>query len=433
MNDSVKIIGGGLAGCEAAWLCANKGIKVNLYEMKPKRFSEAHKSSNLSELVCSNSLRSENPDSPTGLLKQEMRDLGSLILQAAEVARIPAGQALGVDREIFSQEITKKIESHPNISIHREEVREIPKDQVVIIATGPLTSPDLTKEIQQITGVNRLYFFDAISPIVEADSIDMELCFKASRYGKGGDDYLNCPLTEEEYHHFVDEVLKGDQVEVKPFEKNLYFEACLPIEVMAERGKMTLAFGPMKPVGLINPKTGKQAFAVLQLRLENQYGTLYNMVGCQTKLKYPEQKRIFSMIPALKNAQFVRYGSIHRNTYINSPSLLSKTLQLKKDPHIFFAGQITGVEGYVESSAIGILAGLYASAFMQDRKVGFIPASCAIGALVNYITDEAVKDFQPMNINFGLLPPQKDRDRDVRRQKVIKKAREDFQLWLSRC
>ena len=431
MNDSVKILGGGLAGCEAAWFCANHGLKVHLYEMKPQVFSPAHTSENLAELVCSNSFRSVNPESPTGILKDEMRALGSLVMEAAEASRIPAGQALAVDRNLFSSYITEKIKAHPNIELHHEEISEISGDEITIIATGPMTSAALTNALQQLTGQNRLYFFDAISPIVEADTLDMNHCFKASRYGKGGDDYLNCPLTEEEYFQFVRGVVNGEKVEVKSFEKNLYFEACLPIEVLAERGEMTLAFGPMKPVGLIDPKTGKQSFAVVQLRMENKYRTLYNMVGFQTKLKYPEQERILKMIPALRNARFARLGSIHSNTYINSPQLLTKTLQLKKNPLIFFAGQITGVEGYVESSAMGIVSGFYAHAFIKDKRVKHMPQTTALGALLNYITDGNIKDFQPMNINFGLFPPQGGRFRDEKRLRVVKQAQDDFQKWLT--
>ena len=431
MNDSVKILGGGLAGCEAAWFCANHGLKVHLYEMKPQVFSPAHTSENLAELVCSNSFRSVNPESPTGILKDEMRALGSLVMEAAEASRIPAGQALAVDRNLFSSYITEKIKAHPNIELHHEEISEISGDEITIIATGPMTSAALTNALQQLTGQNRLYFFDAISPIVEADTLDMNHCFKASRYGKGGDDYLNCPLTEEEYLQFVRGVVNGEKVEVKSFEKNLYFEACLPIEVLAERGEMTLAFGPMKPVGLIDPKTGKQSFAVVQLRMENKYRTLYNMVGFQTKLKYPEQERILKMIPALRNARFARLGSIHSNTYINSPQLLTKTLQLKKNPLIFFAGQITGVEGYVESSAMGIVSGFYAHAFIKDKRVKHMPQTTALGALLNYITDGNIKDFQPMNINFGLFPPQGGRFRDEKRLRVVKQAQDDFQKWLT--
>ena len=431
MNSYIKIIGGGLAGCEAAWFCANRGLQVHLYEMKPKVKSPAHKSDDLAELVCSNSLRSENPESPTGVLKSEMRALSSLVMEAAEVARIPAGQALAVDRNIFSSYITEKIKKHPHIELHQEEVSDINEGEVTIIATGPMTSSSLVSSLQQLTGQNRLYFFDAISPIVLADSLDMDHCFRASRYGKGGDDYLNCPLTKEEYFNFIREIIKGEKVEVKHFERNLYFEGCLPVEVLAERGEMTLAFGPMKPVGLIDPKTGKQPFAVVQLRMENKYGTLYNMVGFQTKLKYPEQERVFRIIPALRNAKFARLGSIHRNTYINSPQLLTKTLQLKKNPFIFFAGQIAGVEGYVESSAMGIVAGLCAHSFVKDKKVQGLLETTALGALLNYITDKNIKDFQPMNINFGLFPPQGGRFRDERRLRVVKQAKDDFQKWLT--
>ncbi|MBI2609047.1 MAG: methylenetetrahydrofolate--tRNA-(uracil(54)-C(5))-methyltransferase (FADH(2)-oxidizing) TrmFO [Deltaproteobacteria bacterium] len=430
MIKKITVIGGGLAGCEAAWTVANLGVDVDLYEMRPQKNTPAHKTSYLGELVCSNSLKSKDPETPAGLLKSEMQDLGSLILEAATYAHIPAGQALGVDRHLFSSYITEKIENHPRIQVIREEITSLPKESVCIIATGPLTSDALTQEIQQYTGYNRLYFFDAISPIVNAESIDMEKCFRASRYDKGGDDYLNCPLTEEEYHHFVSELLKAEKVEIKAFEQNYYFESCLPIEVLAERGPMTLAFGPMKPVGLMDPKTGKRPFAVVQLRMENQYGTLYNLVGFQTKLKYPEQKRIFSLIPALHNAHFERLGSIHRNTYINSPDLLTRKLQLKKNPFFFFAGQITGVEGYVESASMGIVAGLYAHAFVADKKRGEPPHTTALGALLQYITTPN-PHFQPMNINFGLLPPGEHRDKKIRKQKIIEKARSDFKEWFN--
>ncbi len=403
---SVTIIGGGLAGCEAAWQILRRGHAVHLYEMKPQKFSPAHKMDELAELVCSNSLKSNRLDSAPGLLKEEMRHLNSLIVAAADKTAVAAGQALAVDRRQFAQNVEFQLHQHHEFSLTRCEVTEIPAKALTIIATGPLTSDILAQEIARILGSSYLYFYDAIAPIVEADSINMEKVYWASRYDKGTPDYLNCPLSEEEYKHFRQELLDGDKVAAKAFEEVKHFEGCLPIEVLAFRGEDTLAFGPMKPVGLIDPHTGTMPYAVVQLRRENSSGSLFNLVGFQTKLTWPEQKRIFRLIPGLENADFARYGSIHRNTYIHSPSLLQSSLQLKGNPQIFFAGQITGVEGYMESTAMGLLAGLNAAGILEGKKLKPPPSTTAIGSLLNYITSTGLADnFQPMNINFGLMEP----------------------------
>lgn len=423
----VTVIGGGLAGSEAAYQVTRFGLRVRLFEMRPKNPTPAHRTPNLGELVCSNSLKSDSLDNASGILKEEMRRLGSLVIESAEGTRVPAGKALAVDRDRFSECITKKLEGNPLIEIIREEVKEVPTrlNGPVIIATGPLTSESLSEEIRRITGSSHLYFYDSISPIIDAESINQESVFRASRYGRGEEegDYLNCPLTEDEYNRFVEEILKAEKVETRDFEKALYFESCLPIEVMVERGKDTLRFGPMKPVGLIDPRTGKTPFAVVQLRKENREGTMYNIVGFQTKLKYPEQRRVFRMIPGLENAEFMRYGSVHRNTYINSPRLLNPTLQLKGRDLVFFAGQIVGVEGYVESAAMGLVAGINAAMISMEAKPLIPPPETAIGALIRYITDRGIKDFQPMNINFGLFPPlSKDTPRSYRKKLIAERA-----------
>ena len=358
MRPDVIIIGGGLAGSEAAWHAANQGAKVTLYEMRPKEETAAHKTDQLAEIVCSNSLGSNDPLSAPGILKQEMRQLGSLVIKVADEVSVPAGAALAVDREQFSARITQTLSEHPGIKILREEIHDIHADAVCIIATGPLTSPKLSEAIIQLTQSKNLYFFDAISPIVDAESLNMETIFRASRYDKGSADYLNCPMDEDTYNRFYDALTQAERVQPKDFENIPYFEGCLPIEVMADRGRQTLLFGPLKPVGLIDPKTGKRPFAVLQLRAENQHGSCFNLVGFQTKLKYPEQGKVFRMIPGLEQAEFLRLGSIHRNTFINVPVLLNKALQLKKQPQTFFAGQVVGVEGYVEAAASGGLAGI---------------------------------------------------------------------------
>ena len=400
----VTIIGGGLAGCEAAWQLLRRGHAVHLYEMKPQKFSPAHQIENLAELVCSNSFKSNSLDNAHGLLKEEMRCLHSLIMRAADDTAVAAGSALAVDRVLFAREVETRLHQQNNFTLHRTEITKIPNDALTIIATGPLTSDAMANEISRMLKSDYLYFYDAIAPIVEADSINMDKVFWASRYDKGTPDYLNCPLSEEEYKHFRQELLSGEKVPAKSFEDVLHFEGCLPVEVMAARGEETLAFGPMKPVGLIDPRTGIMPYSVIQLRRENAAGTLFNLVGFQTKLTWPEQRRIFHLIPGLENAQFARYGSIHRNTFIHSPSLLAPSLQLKSNENIFFAGQITGVEGYTESTAMGLLAGLNAAFVIEGKKLQPPPTQTAIGALLRYITSpESVECFQPMNINLGLL------------------------------
>ncbi len=431
MRQDIVIIGGGLAGSEAAWQAANQGAKVTLYEMRPKTETAAHKTEQLAEIVCSNSLGSNDPFSAPGILKQEMRQLGSLIIKIADEVAVPAGAALAVDREQFAQKITQALSEHPNVRILREEIHDIPEDAVCIIATGPLTSPTLSEAITQYTRSKNLYFFDAISPIVDTDSLNMERIFRASRYDKGTADYLNCPMDEETYNQFYDALIKADRVQPKSFENIPYFEGCLPIEVMADRGRQTLAFGPMKPVGLIDPKTGTRPFAVLQLRAENHHGSCYNLVGFQTKLTYPEQKRIFRMIPGLEEAEFLRCGSIHRNTFINVPILLKDTLQLKKQSNIFFAGQLVGVEGYVEAAASGGLAGLNAARVLAAQPLVTPPPTTAHGALLQYITTCEPKHFQPINTNFGLFPPldTPTRDKQKKRLAIQERAVSDFTSW----
>jgi methylenetetrahydrofolate--tRNA-(uracil-5-)-methyltransferase len=404
MTQMVTVIGGGLAGCEAAWQVAQRGVKVRLFEMKPAVFSEAHHMPGLSELVCSNSLRGDSLENAVGLLKEELRRLNSLFMEGAEATKVPAGGALAVDRALFSEYVTARIESHPLIEVVREEVTEIPAEGIVIIASGPLTSSGLAEQIGRQVG-QYLYFYDAIAPIVAADSIDESKAFRASRYGKGeGDDYLNCPLDEEQYRAFVTELLNAEKVEPKSFEKVVHFEGCMPIEEMASRGPETLRFGPMKPVGLVDPRVGVEPHAVIQLRQENREATMYNLVGFQTKLTWPEQKRIFRMIPGLEQAQFLRLGSMHRNTFINAPRLLLATCQLKSDPRIFFAGQITGVEGYVESASSGFLAGVNAARLAKGEALTVPPPETAIGALACHITNAEAAHFQPMNVNYGLFP-----------------------------
>jgi methylenetetrahydrofolate--tRNA-(uracil-5-)-methyltransferase len=400
----VIIIGGGLAGCEAAWQLLKRGHAVQLFEMKPQKYSPAHTTEHLAELVCSNSLKSDNPLSAPGLLKQELRGLDSLILSAADRTAVAAGSALAVDRLEFSRRVEETLLQQNHFTLSRSEVFEIPQNPLTIIATGPLTSDLLAQSIQQMLGGDYLYFYDAIAPIVEADSINMDKVYWASRYDKGTPDYLNCPLSEAEYRLFCQVLLTGAKVAARPFEDAKHFEGCLPIEVLAARGEETLAFGPMKPVGLMNPHTGAMPYAVVQLRRENAAGTLLNLVGFQTKLTWPEQKRIFRMIPGLENAQFARMGSIHRNTFIHSPSLLLPSLQLRKHPNILFAGQMTGVEGYMESTAMGLLAGLNAAFILEGKQLQPPPRETAIGGLVHYITAaESAQNFEPMNINFGIL------------------------------
>lgn len=410
-QDAITVVGGGLAGSEAAWQIAKAGIPVVLKEMRPVKQTPAHRTDGLAELVCSNSLRSDDAiHNAVGLLHEEMRRCDSLIMRAADLNKVPAGGALAVDRDAFSKTIGEALANHPLVTIKREEMTELPAldSGKYVIATGPLTSASLAEQIQAVAGGDILHFFDAIAPIVTADSVDMTKAWKQSRYDKGdGDDYINCPLDEEEYNAFIDNLLSGEKVAFKDWEKNTpYFEGCLPIEVMAERGRETLAFGPMKPVGLLNPHTGKRPYAVVQLRKENKQGTLLNLVGFQTKLVYGEQKRIFKTIPGLENAEFVRLGGIHRNTFIHSPTVLDGTLRLKARPNLRFAGQVTGCEGYVESAAVGLMAGLFTAWETQGKEIVPPPVETALGAMLNHITVSAESDlFQPMNINFGLMPP----------------------------
>ena len=401
----VTIIGAGLAGSEAAWQLLKRGHSVRLCEMKPEKFSPAHKSPLFAELVCSNSLRSNDPESAVGLLKEEMRFLGSLTMEAADRTSVPAGKALAVDRELFSGYIGERLESFKTLEVVRHEISEIPEDGPVIIASGPLTSEALSRSIARITGSDYLYFYDAISPIVDAATINHEKVFRASRYGHGEADYLNCPFTEDEYNRFLDGLRNAELVPVREFEDFRVFEGCLPVEVLAGRGPMTLLFGPMKPVGLADPRTGIKPFAVVQLRQENRESTLFNIVGFQTRLTWPEQKRVFRMIPGLEQAEFLRFGSMHRNTFINSPLLLNERLQMKSRPDMTFAGQISGVEGYVESAAMGILAGIFVSEALRGNTVAPPPKSTALGALIHHIVESEPGNFQPMNVNFGLFEP----------------------------
>ncbi len=429
-KDHLVIIGGGLAGCEAAWQASSGGTKVTLFEMKPIRFSPAHRSGNLGELVCSNSLKSNSLENAVGLLKEEMRRLGSLIMEAADDTKVPAGGSLAVDREAFSRYITRALEERRSVELIRRELDRIPLHLPTIIATGPLTSDRLAEEIMNLTGTRSLYFYDAISPIVTRESINMKVTFRASRYGKGGDDYINCPMAKEHYYRFVDELLKAERIPTRDFEKALPFEGCLPIEDMAERGADTLAFGPLKPVGLIDPKTGQQPFAVVQLRQDNLSDTLYSMVGFQTKLRWREQERIFRMTPGLERAEFVRFGSQHRNTFINAPKILRNTLQMRKRPNIFFAGQLTGVEGYVESAAMGLLAGLNGNRLMREMDPVVPPPTTSLGSLVTYITRCSFKDFQPMNVNFGLFPPLSPMLKGrFKRRRLAERALKDLEAW----
>ena len=430
-TEPVTIIGGGLAGCEAAWQLLSRGHRVNLYEMKPRRYSPAHRMPHLGELVCSNSLRSNQRENAVGLLKEEMRILDSLILKAADATQVPAGTALAVDRLKFACFIEDYLSRQKNFNLIREEVTAIPETGVVLVASGPLTSEELSHSIAKRTVADYLYFYDAISPIVDAETIAYERVFSASRYDQGVGDYLNCPLTEDAYLRFRDDLRSAEVVPLKSFEDMKCFEGCLPVEVMAARGMNTLLFGPMKPVGLTDPKTGVPPYAVVQLRRENTEGTLYNLVGFQTKMTYPEQQRVFRTIPGLENAEFVRFGSVHRNTYLHSPQLLDKTLQLKKDRRVFIAGQIIGVEGYVESSAMGLWAGLSISAFLRNDCLPPPPPTTALGALIHYITREDLPSFQPMNVNFGLFQPleQKKIPKRYRGMHYANRALDDIKSW----
>ncbi len=414
MTDLI-VIGGGLAGSEAAWQAAQRGLNVRLYEMRPSLQTGAHQTQDLAELICSNSLGSNLPDRASGVLKNELRLLGSMLLECAEEASLPAGGALAVDRELFARLVTERIENHPNIEIVREEVKEIPQS-LSIVASGPLTSPALSNSIAELSSEEHLFFFDAIAPVIHADSINMEIAFRASRYGTGEQDegdYINCPLTKEEYYAFVEALGSAERIELRSFEDAIksgvkaghFFEGCLPVEIIAGRGVDSLAFGPMRPVGLKDPRTGKRPYAVVQLRQDNLAGSLYNLVGFQTNLKYPEQKRVLRLIPGLENAEFLRYGQMHRNTFIASPKLLRPTLQHKQRDDLFFAGQITGVEGYMGNIATGLLAGINAARLHQHEEPIILPQTTMLGALCHYVTHADLKDFQPMKANFGILPP----------------------------
>ncbi len=404
-TNKVTVIGAGLAGSEAAWQLAKQGIQVDLYEMRPVKTSPAHQTEQFAELVCSNSLRAGNIENAVGLLKEEMRRLGSLIMECADATAVPAGGALAVDRNLFSEMVTKKVSENPLITVHREEVTDIPQDGVVVIATGPLTSETLGNKIRELTGETSFYFYDAAAPIVTAESLNYDKVFAASRYDKGDADYLNCPMTEEEYKHFWHELTTAEAVQPKDFEKEIYFEGCMPVEIMASRGEDTLRYGPLKPVGLVDKRTNEESYAVVQLRKENKEATMYNLVGFQTHLKWGEQKRVFGLIPGLENADFIRYGVMHRNTYINSPELLNHAFQLKQDGRLFFAGQMTGVEGYLESAASGLMVGLQVGRLCEERQFIEFPKTTAVGALSQYISNYEGSNFQPMNVNFGIMDP----------------------------
>lgn len=413
--NKITVIGGGLAGCEAAWQIANRGIKTELIEMKPAKKTPAHKSDMLAELVCSNSLKAARVDSAAGLLKAEMRRFNSVCLLAADECSVPAGGALAVDRDDFSRIITDKIKNHPNIKVKTETVTEIPKDGITVIATGPITDGALAEDISKLCEGGNLSFFDAAAPIVTGESIDMDKAFYASRYGKGTDDYINCPMNKEEYEAFHNALITAESAPVHGFDRpvNVY-EGCMPIEILAKRGEDSIRFGPLKPVGLRDPRTGHRPWAAVQLRRENAAATLFNIVGFQTNLKFPEQKRVFSMIPGLENAEFMRYGVMHRNSFINSPKLLNNDLSLRKDGNIFFAGQLSGVEGYMESAASGIIAGINAAAKLNGKEPLVLPDFTMTGALLSYISNPAVTDFQPMGANFGIIPPIEPHIRDKR-------------------
>ncbi|MFX4302085.1 methylenetetrahydrofolate--tRNA-(uracil(54)-C(5))-methyltransferase (FADH(2)-oxidizing) TrmFO [Alicyclobacillus tolerans] len=428
----VTVIGAGLAGSEAAWQLAKAGIEVDLYEMRPTQSTPAHHTPYFAELVCTNSLRSNLLTNAVGLLKEEMRRLDSIIIRIADLTAVPAGGALAVDREQFSADITKTLENHPLIRIYREEVKALPQNQLCIVATGPLTSQAMSEQIARLMGEDYLYFFDAAAPILTRESVNMDKVFAQSRYDKGDADYLNCPFTEQEFDDFYDALVHAETAPLKEFEEEKYFEGCMPIEVMAKRGKQTLLFGSMKPVGLTDPRTGKRPFAVVQLRQDNAAATLLNMVGFQTHLKWGEQTRVFRMIPGLENAEIVRFGVMHRNTYINSPKLLNPTYQAKMNPYLFFAGQMTGVEGYVESAAAGLVAGINAGRLARNLNPLVFPQTTAIGSLAHYITQTDSKYFQPMNATFGLLPPLDEKivDKKKRAEKLSERALYDLQKFL---
>mgnify|MGYP001006009764 CR=1 FL=1 len=432
--EKVTVIGAGLAGSEAAWQLAEMGVPVKLAEMRPAIGTPAHHTGYCAELVCSNSFRAAALTNAVGLLKEEMRRLGSVIMECADAHRVPAGGALAVDRNGYAAAVTKKIKSHPLIEFVNEEIREIPEEGIVIIATGPLTDGALAKSIEKFCGGEGLHFYDAAAPIVMKESLDMDIVYRMSRYNKGEAAYLNCPMNEEEYNAFYEALRTAETAEVHGFEEGNVFEGCMPVEVMAQRGKDTMRFGPMKPVGLPDPRTGKEPYAVVQLRQDNAAGSLYNIVGFQTHLKWGEQKRVFQMIPGLENAEFVRYGVMHRNSYMDSPSLLEQTYRSKKQPNLFFAGQMTGVEGYVESAASGLVAGINAARLFKGESAAIFPETTAIGSLAHYITHADSKHFQPMNVNFGIikeLEGERIRDKKARYEKIAERALSDLEKFLS--
>lgn len=426
MTAPVRVIGAGLAGCEAAWALAQRGVPVEICEMKPQKYSPAHHSENFAELVCSNSLKAMRLGSASGLLKAEMEHMGSIVIAAAKASSVPAGGALAVDREAFSAYITEKIKAHPLISVRYGEVTSIEKEGDIVVATGPLTSDSLSEAIASLTGSEGLHFYDAAAPIIEKDSIDMTKAFFAARYGRGEDDYINCPMNKEQYEAFYEALVNAERAELHDCDRLEVYEGCMPVEVLASRGHDSIRYGPLKPVGLTDPATGKRPWAVVQLRAENSAGTLYNIVGFQTNLKFPEQKRVFSMIPGLENASFVRYGVMHRNTFIDSPRLLDRHLRLKKDMRIRFCGQITGVEGYIESAATGILVGTDIARERMGKAPTDLPDTTMLGALTRYVSDESVTNFQPMGANMGILPPleKKIRDKQERYLKIAERAME---------
>ncbi len=431
----LQIIGAGLAGCEAAWQAANRGIQVTLFEMKPKKYSPAHKSQDFAELVCSNSLRADGLANAVGLLKEEMRKLDSLIMACADSTRVPAGGALAVDRDGFSAMVTEKIKNHPNITVVEEEVTEIDTEMPTIVAAGPLASEPIAEEIKKLTDLEGLHFYDAAAPIVSFETIDMTKAFRAARYGKGGDDYINCPMNKEEYLAFYHALITAEGAPVhEGVENPKVFEGCMPIEIMAKRGEDTMRFGPLKPVGLTNPHDDTRPYAVVQLRQDNAAGSMYNIVGFQTHLKFPEQKRVFSMIPGLENAEFLRYGVMHRNTYLKSPGLLTANYQMKKYTNIFFAGQITGVEGYVESAASGLIAGMSAAAQLLGEEAPKFSSRTAIGALGAYISHEGITNFQPMNVNFGIMEsyPERIRDKKEKAMKIAERSLAEISAFLDK-
>jgi methylenetetrahydrofolate--tRNA-(uracil-5-)-methyltransferase len=434
MTEAVRIVGAGLAGSEAAWQCSQRRIPVELWEMRPVRSTPAHQTPNFAELVCSNSLKSDSENTAPWVLKEEMRRAGSLLLSMARECAVPAGHALAVDRATFAARVTEAISREPLIAIRREEVTRIDASRITIIATGPLTSDALSHEIARLSGSGHLYFFDSISPIVEADSIDMAKVYLAARYDKGSADYINCPMSKEEYDRFCDGLIAGESAEDRDWERLNYFEGCLPIEEIARRGRDTLRFGPMKPVGLKDPRTGRIPYAAVQLRQENLRADSYNLVGFQNHLKFGDQARVLRLIPGLENARFLRYGQIHRNTYINAPTLLSETLQMREHPSVLFAGQICGVEGYVESIATGLMAGMHAAALACGAKPAAPPRATAFGSLVHYVAHADAKDFQPANITFDLLPPleHRVRDRQERHRQQCGLALREFDAWLER-